>query len=230
MLNDASERIGTTLDLARTAEELAQVIIEQLADFVVVDVLDSVLSGEEARRSRDGELLVFRRVAQHSVLPGCPESVVRLGAPLSYHVRSPTGRALATGHPPLNRVDTENLDEWAAGTPERAASIRKHGIHSILTVPLRARGLTLGVTNLSRHRTLEPFDEGDLRLAEELASRAAVCIDNARRYARERATALSLQRTLLPEHAPRQVGSALDVASRYCPQSRRSASVATGST
>lgn len=217
VLNDASERIGTTLDLARTAEELAEVVTEYFADFVVVEVLDSVLSGEEARRSSYGELLVFRRVAQRSVLQGCPESVVEVGALLSYHVRSPTGRALAIGRPLLDRVDAKSIETWAAGTPERADSIKKYGIHSVLSVPLRARGLTIGVTNLSRHRTLEPFDEEDLRLAEELASRAAVCIDNARRYARERATALALQRTLLPEHAPRQVGSAIEVASRYLP-------------
>ncbi|MEU6230917.1 SpoIIE family protein phosphatase [Streptomyces sp. NPDC047042] len=217
VLNEASERIGTTLDLTRTAEELAQVVIEHFADFVVVEVLDRVLIGEEARRSRDGELLVFRRVAQGSVLPGCPESVVNVGAPLTYHVRSPTGQALAAGRPLISHVDAENLEQWAAGNPARAASIQKYGIHSILSVPLRARGLTLGVTNLSRHRTREPFDEEDLLLAEELASRAAVCFDNARRYARERATALTLQRTLLPERAPRQVASAIEVASRYLP-------------
>ncbi|MET9090175.1 SpoIIE family protein phosphatase [Streptomyces sp. NPDC004237] len=216
LLNDASERIGTTLDLARTAEELAQVYIDQFADFVVVEILDSVLSGEEARPSHDGQLL-FRRVAQRSVLPGCPESVVQVGAPLSYHVRSPTGRALAIGRPLLDRVDATTLKEWAAGSPERAAALKRYGFHSVLTVPLRARGLTLGVANLWRHRTPEPFDEDDLRLAEELASRAAVCVDNARRYARERATALALQRTLLPEQAPRQVGIAVEVASRYLP-------------
>ncbi|MEU2716284.1 ATP-binding SpoIIE family protein phosphatase [Streptomyces sp. NPDC007205] len=56
-------------------------------------------------------------------------------------------------------------------------------------------------------------------LAEELASRAAVCVDNARRYARERATAVALQRSLLPQHIPRQ--SALEVATRYLPSGSR---------
>lgn len=217
VLNEASERIGTTLDLARTADELAQVATEHFADFIVVDLLDSVLSGEEARSGRHGELLVFRRVAQRSVLPGCPESVVALGALHTYHEQSPTGRALAAGRPLLDRITSMSLEEWGAGVPERAAMIRTFGIHSVLTVPLRARGLTLGVANLCRHRTVEPFEEEDLRLAEDLASRAAVCVDNARRYARERTTALALQRTLLPERAPHQVGSAVDIAFRYLP-------------
>jgi serine phosphatase RsbU (regulator of sigma subunit) len=52
-------------------------------------------------------------------------------------------------------------------------------------------------------------------LVEELAARAALCVDNARRYTRERATALALQRSLLPHHAPRQ--AAVEVASRYLP-------------
>jgi len=176
-----------------------------------------VLSGEEARGGRHGEPPVFRRVAQRSVLPGCPESVVELGALHTYHESSPTGRALAEGRPLLDRVTATSAVEWGAGGTERTEMIRRFAIHSVLTVPLRARGLTLGLANFIRHRTKAPFSEEDLRLADDLASRAAVCVDNARRYARERATALALQRTLLPERASYQAGSAVEVASRYLP-------------
>jgi len=85
----------------------------------------------------------------------------------------------------------------------------------MMVAPLRARGVTLGMAILARHRRTDPFDEDDLFLAEELAARAALCVDNARRYTRERTVALALQRSLLPHHMPRQ--AAVEVASRYLP-------------
>jgi serine phosphatase RsbU (regulator of sigma subunit)/anti-sigma regulatory factor (Ser/Thr protein kinase) len=89
----------------------------------------------------------------------------------------------------------------------------------MMVVPLRARGTALGLAIFCRHRTADPFGEDDLWLAEELAARSAVCVDNARRYTRERATALALQRSLLPRHTPRQ--AAVEVASRYLPADSR---------
>ncbi|EPJ36832.1 hypothetical protein STAFG_6091 [Streptomyces afghaniensis 772] len=104
---------------------------------------------------------------------------------------------------------------WLAHDPERAARIRAFGIHSVMTVPLAARGTTLGVAFLVRHRNPETFRHDDLVLAGELVARAAVSIDNARRYTRERTTAVTLQRSLLPRRLPRQ--AAVEVATRYLP-------------
>ena len=73
----------------------------------------------------------------------------------------------------------------------------------------------LGVANFWRSGTPEPFEEDDRSLAEELVTRAALCIDNARRYTREHAMAVALQRSLLPRGLPEQ--SALEVAHRYLP-------------
>jgi serine phosphatase RsbU (regulator of sigma subunit)/anti-sigma regulatory factor (Ser/Thr protein kinase) len=83
-----------------------------------------------------------------------------------------------------------------------------------MAVPLTARGSTLGVVMLMRTRP-EAFTGDDFTLARELASRAALCVDNARRYTRERSAALALQASLLPHGQSRQ--SAVDVAARYCP-------------
>lgn len=85
----------------------------------------------------------------------------------------------------------------------------------MLLVPLQARGVTLGIALFCRHRTPGAFGAADLQLAVELVSRAAVCVDNARRYTRERATALALQRSLLPRRAVRQ--QAVEVVARYLP-------------
>ena len=84
-----------------------------------------------------------------------------------------------------------------------------------MAVPLSARGAILGVAIFVRHQRPEPFDADDLALAGEIVGRAAVCIDNARRYTREHATALALQRSLLQQRPPAQ--AAVEVATRYLP-------------
>ena len=98
-----------------------------------------------------------------------------------------------------------------------------------MMVPLRARGATLGLAVFVRHQRPEPFEDDDLVLAEEIVARAAVCIDNARRYTREHATALTLQHSLLQRRLPGQ--AAVEVATRYLPaQAPASRWAATGST
>ncbi|KOG12471.1 hypothetical protein ADK34_32045 [Streptomyces viridochromogenes] len=84
-----------------------------------------------------------------------------------------------------------------------------------LYVPLIVRGTPLGLVTFVRGEDSEPFDDGDRAVAEELASRTAVCIDNARRYRRERTAAFMLQRSLLPRSLPEL--SAVEAASRYLP-------------
>ncbi|MFI1654736.1 SpoIIE family protein phosphatase [Streptomyces sp. NPDC020472] len=84
-----------------------------------------------------------------------------------------------------------------------------------LYVPLIVRGTPLGLVTFVRGDDSEPFDDGDRSVAEELASRTAVCIDNARRYRRERTAAFMLQRSLLPRSLPEL--SAVEAASRYLP-------------
>ncbi|MEU8617276.1 SpoIIE family protein phosphatase [Streptomyces sp. NPDC048623] len=219
VLNEAGLRIGTTLDVGRTAEELAEVATDHFADFVLVDLLDGVLQGQEPDTTSPGDVPTFRRTAQHSVLVGCPEAVVPIGTTYTYPTDSPPARALNSGRASHYQLDAQSLQWWASGSPERARRITAHGIHSMMVVPLQARDVMLGLAIFARHRTADPFGEDDLLLAQELAARAAVCVDNARRYTHERATALALQRSLLPLHAPAQTG--VDVASRYLPTHSR---------
>ncbi|MFI2367737.1 SpoIIE family protein phosphatase [Streptomyces sp. NPDC018833] len=215
VLNEASMRIGSTLDLRRTAEELVELATESFADFATVDLLAGVMEGEEARPATGGDALVFRRVAQGSVLEGCPESVVPLGERHTCARDSALGRALVEGEAARYVIDEDARRRWWAVDPAQARSMRTHGIHSMVVAPLKARGATLGIAIFCRHRTAEPFDDSDLLLAGELVSRAAVCVDNARRYTREHATALALHRSLLPRRTARQ--HAVEVASRYLP-------------
>jgi serine phosphatase RsbU (regulator of sigma subunit) len=88
-------------------------------------------------------------------------------------------------------------------------------MHSLVTVPLQARGVPLGLANFYRTGDSPAFEPEDLSFAEELAARAAVAVDNARRFTREHTMAVTLQRSLLPRGQPEQ--EALEVAWRYLP-------------
>ncbi|MET9965918.1 SpoIIE family protein phosphatase [Streptomyces sp. NPDC006356] len=211
LLHDASVRIGTTLDVTRTAEELAEVAVPRFADFVAVDLPDPVLRGEEPEAL--GGRTALRRVAIRAVRKD-PHHLYDVGDPVEYVPSTPQARSLETRQSVLEPVLSE-AGGWLAQDPERLERVLAAGIHSLITVPLRARGTTLGV--VSFYRSLRPasFEDDDLSLAQELAGRAAICIDNARRYTREHNTALALQRSLLPRGRPEQ--SAVEVAYRYLP-------------
>jgi serine phosphatase RsbU (regulator of sigma subunit)/anti-sigma regulatory factor (Ser/Thr protein kinase) len=219
LLNEASTRIGCTLDMTRTAEELVEVAVPGLADFASVDLLDSVFRGDEPTSGPFIFGVPLRRMACGSVLDGCPEALARPGQVSQFSWHSPATRRMTSGllmdQPDLQR----NLERWAVTDPEGAARIARYGFHSVMVVPLRARGATLGRAKFGRHRRPDSFQDEDLVLAEEIVARAAVCIDNARRYSRERATALTLQRSLLPQRLPRQ--AAVQVATRYLPSGSR---------
>jgi serine phosphatase RsbU (regulator of sigma subunit)/anti-sigma regulatory factor (Ser/Thr protein kinase) len=201
-VNEAGMRIGTTLDIARTTQELADFATEHFADRASVDLLDSVLQGGDAPADKP---LVLRRVAQRSVTGDHAEPAITQRQLHSYPDGSPPDRALTTGQPARHHAD---------GSPRPG-----HPIHSTLAVPLRARGTTLGVAQFARHRNPDRYDDEDLLLAQEITARAAVAVDNARRYTHARATALSLQRSLLPSRTPPQ--SAVEVACRYLPAGDR---------
>ncbi|MFF7969851.1 SpoIIE family protein phosphatase [Streptomyces sp. NPDC007905] len=214
LVNEASERIGTTLDLGRTVQELAEVLVPRIADFAAVDLLDGVRPPEElAARPRSGRGGLYR-AAHLSTRADHPEVIVPIGSPARYPVQSPQSRCLATGLTVRDPVLTL-ATSWLAKDPLRQEKLLRLGVHSHMTVPLRARGVTAGVVTLLRWENPEPFDDDDQLLVEELAARAAVCVDNARRFAREHSAALALQTSLLPPVLPDL--SAVEVAYRYLP-------------
>ncbi|MGW5197654.1 SpoIIE family protein phosphatase [Streptomyces spiralis] len=215
LIADASARIGTTLDLDRTARELADVAVPELADVAAVDLLEAVVGG---RRSSLGptEPAVIRALAvraDHAV--DALEAADPPGQIARYGPERLVTQCVRTGRPVLvRRVKDEDL-AGIARSPEAAVLLGRAGVHSYLAVPLIARGEVLGALDLKRIRNPEPFSEDDVLLARELAARAAVQIDNARWYQNARDTALTLQRSLLPRHP--SVTGGLEVASRYQP-------------
>ncbi|MEU6415991.1 SpoIIE family protein phosphatase [Streptomyces spiralis] len=194
LLTEASAHIGTTLDVLRTAQELADTAVPNLADLVTVDLLEAVLLGEEP--DVPGTL----RRSGRAVRAGGPETAYAVGETVAISPNTPQTRCLVDSQPVL--IGKLGADEWAALDPRIAEKFRGARFHSLMVVPLRARGVTLGVATFSRYLDPAPYDEGDLALAEDFCSRAAVCIDNARRYTREHTIALALQSSLLPHHLP----------------------------
>ncbi|MFG2123150.1 sodium/proline symporter PutP [Streptomyces sp. NPDC048710] len=215
LLNDAAGRIGSTLDVTRTAQELADDAVPSVADFVAVDLLDSVMRGEEPAPGPVGMSPVIRRAGQRSVREGSPESSLAVGETVRRAPSSPVTRCLLESRTLVERVLDHTASPWVTEDESLGASLRDYDVRSMMVVPVRARGVTLGAATFARSRRLGPFEEDDVRLAEELVSRAAVCIDNARRFTRERTAARSMQRYLLPQELTG--GSALEVASWYLP-------------
>ncbi|WP_037801802.1 GAF domain-containing protein, partial [Streptomyces resistomycificus] len=95
---------------------------------------------------------------------------------------SPPAKALRQGRAVVGQAGEPDFMRWVAERNARAPEGRPHrrGVHSMLAVPLRARGTTLGVAVAIRIAHPDDYGDNDVVLAEELASRAAVCIDNAR--------------------------------------------------
>ncbi|MET7695400.1 SpoIIE family protein phosphatase [Streptomyces sp. NPDC005483] len=216
LLNEAATTIGTTLDVVRTAEELVGLLVPRYADFASVDLLEWVLGADEPPTALEGDI-VLRRVAHGSAHEGTPEAAVHLGETDVYVASSPPARALRGGRAALSQAGEPDFMRWVTERNTRAPAGRSYrkGVHSVLAVPLKARGTTLGVVVAVRIAHPDDFGGDDAVLGEELASRAAVCIDNARRFARERTTALALQNSLLPRGLPGQ--AAVEVAHRYLP-------------
>ncbi|MFF3896173.1 SpoIIE family protein phosphatase [Streptomyces sp. NPDC001812] len=217
LVADASVRIGTTLDLERTARELADVAVPELADVAAVDLLDAVVRGHRSALT-PAEPAMIRALAVRGEGAGSDDALRAADPPGQVVLYGPdrlVTECVRTGLPVmLPRVKDEHLTRIARSAPA-AELLGRAGVHSYLAVPLIARGEVLGALDLKRTGNPRPFDEDDLLLARELAARAAVQIDNARWYQSARDAALTLQRSLLPSHPP--VTGGLEVASRYQP-------------
>ncbi|MDD1062801.1 SpoIIE family protein phosphatase [Streptomyces cocklensis] len=217
LLNEAGARIGTSLDLETTARELLDVAVPHFCDLASVDLYQALLSGaEELSGTTDGSG-ELRRVAFASSVSDAPVAMagddddvsadagpVSVGSVHRYRFSSASARALRTAQPQVLDGD---------GGQDLGGAL----VQSTLVVPMVARDTVLGLVQFSRAKGSEPFTERDRMLAEELAARAAIFIDNARLYRREHERALILQRSLLPPDDPEAAG--LDIACRYLPGS-----------
>jgi hypothetical protein len=194
LLVEASTRMSHTLDLGAVARGLVDTVVPAFADEAAVDLVEDLFRDESA--SGQGRLPLMCRVAYADHLTESPS-------------------------PPR--------DEWLSYVPGSAAQAAlEEGTAHIagfdrakdcqLFVPLVARGRVLGLARFARLPGQSPYADADLALAEELGLRAALALDNVRLYDDARATAIALQRSLLPQVHPRVTG--VTTAHRYLPGSR----------
>ncbi|WP_432092723.1 SpoIIE family protein phosphatase [Streptomyces sp. bgisy100] len=217
LLNESGARIGTTLNVTRTVQELASLAVPRFADSVSVDLVDTLTRGMDPSPGPADAAVVLRRVA-HQSADGVPEADTEIGEAVGHPPLSPPARALTTGRTVLCGAEDPDFPRWVAAGLGRSARGQERRFHSIMATPLRARGSTLGVAVFARMEGSKHYEQDDLILAEALVSRAAGSVDNARRFSRERANALTLQRSLLPRQVPEQ--AAVEVAHRYLPIGR----------
>ncbi|WP_406444846.1 SpoIIE family protein phosphatase [Streptomyces sp. NBC_00631] len=224
LANEAGTRIGTTLDLWQTARELTEVAVPWFADTCHVDLLDSVFSDRDDRAPAD-DARPGHPVLRRAACGGAPAEDTGADGVRTVRVGELDTAATAPGSPFLDALakgasvllaDEEPRPGTGGADPRRAPGAGPD-VHSWLLVPLLAQGVALGTAVFMRSRSPRRFEPEDVQLAEQIVTRTAVCVDNASRYHRERTTARTLRRSLLPQWLPSP--SAVRTASRYLPAS-----------
>ncbi|MCX5193496.1 SpoIIE family protein phosphatase [Streptomyces sp. NBC_00249] len=212
LLAEAGTRIGTTLDLRQTAQEIVDLLVPELADSADVQLLEAVLEPDEAGASTHG---VLRRLAAAFPDPFAPTSRLKAGQTFRIPAGTAYEQVIKDGVP----MNLYSADVPALITDPRADALRAYlaTLGSARMVPLVARGKVLGAVAVTRLRGREPFDAQDCVLVDELVARAALNIDNARMYTTQRQAALTLQRSLTNSALPEVPG--LELTGRYLPAS-----------
>jgi PAS domain S-box-containing protein len=199
----ASELLSGSLDPDTTMQNLANLAIQELGDWCAIDLADE----------QEG----LRNVATAHVDP----ELVRLAS--EFRERYPVDPDAPTGAPNVIRTGKSELypevpDELlveAAVDEKHLKLMRKIGLVSGMVAPLAARGRVLGAITFVSSTPGRHFNEEDLELAEDLARRAGLAIDNAMLFRHEHDAAVTLQRSLLPESLPKLPG--VQFAARYLP-------------
>jgi len=217
LMDDPLARFGASLDLDQTAKGLVDVIVPHFCTTASVLVLESLVAADEVH-SETGSA-VLRRIAVTSD-DGNPAwtATFPVGEVLVFPEGTPYREVLDTARPVhLPHVDAQGAGDIA--TKWRRSPVGKllNGVSMVL-LPLIAKDTLLGFIACTRVPGFRKFDAYDVEIGMEFASRAAIVIDNARLFSRERATALTLQRSLLPNRL--SAPSSVEVRHRYLPGSK----------
>ncbi|HEX6713751.1 MAG TPA: SpoIIE family protein phosphatase [Thermoleophilaceae bacterium] len=125
------------------------------------------------------------------------------------------GRVIATGEPLVFRELSADEAAALANDDPRLRILRELDLRSVMIVPIKVRDRVFGAINFIRGPSDPLYDDDDLVLAQELARRAAIAIDNSRVHAELRDTARTLQESLLPPQLP--AVDRLELAARFRP-------------
>ena len=220
LLDETFRQIGATLDLDQMARGLAGIAVPHFCNVASLLVLESLVAADEFSPEPTGDgSEPLRRIAL-AVDDGNPdwEAGFPVGEVVRYPAGTPYAQAMESGKPlRLTRIDLDSAARMADSWLRKPVAKLLAGTSKLL-LPLNAGGSTLGFFICTRRAGFRAFDAYDTQIGMEFAARAAIFLDNARRYNRERATALTLQRSLLPTglSAP----SSVEVGHRYLPGSQ----------
>jgi serine phosphatase RsbU (regulator of sigma subunit) len=214
LLDDVGSALTNLLNVRHIADSLAQLLVPRFSDYVSVTLLRPVVHGGELPDPADipHQSLVRMAVGATRESPDVA-GMMALGQEFPADPQNVLGAAVLAGVPRLYTSEEEILA--TSPTDRKADAAHALGIHSMITAPLPARGTVLGLLTLTRAAPRAAFDQQDLSLATDVATRAAISLDNARLYAQERERTLTLQRSLLPRSVPELPG--VSVSYRYVP-------------
>ncbi|MGW2449241.1 SpoIIE family protein phosphatase [Streptomyces sp. NPDC001675] len=212
LLQHASAHIGRSLDVKQTAQDLVDTLVPALGDVAWANLAEAVFDGDEPSKLVGAGDPHLRRTAMASATEPWPTELLQPGATIPPYRDTPSLRRMQHGGAvilsPTTAMTLVNSSEPAE------LFVPKHG-HSAMWAPLYARGLVLGAVTVWRTQRTEPFDNQDADLLTEITSRAALSVDNARRYVREHRAAVALQQRLLPRATTET--PAADTAGLYLP-------------
>jgi serine phosphatase RsbU (regulator of sigma subunit) len=213
LLDDTFRQIGGTLDLDLMARAFTNIVVAHFSNVATLLVHESLVADEAPTPHQDGAHLLRRLAAASDDHDPGWEVTFPIGEVVRHQAGTIYAQCMDTGEP-VQKASGAPADHVAESWMRRPAAGLLSGACKLL-LPLNARGATLGYIVCTRKRGFRPFDAYDIEIGKEFASRAAILLDNARRYNRERATALTLQRSLLPTglSAP----SSVEVRHRYLP-------------
>jgi PAS domain S-box-containing protein len=201
-LAEASVVLTETLDVQHTLTELVELAVPRLADWCTIDMLER------------GEI---RNVGVAHADPQTARLARRLHArrPVRAQASSGVSAALSTGRSQLIRDVPAWLAEQETPDEELLTLARVLGVRSSIVAPLAGRGRVFGAITLATAESGRHFSEQDLAVAEDLARRAALAIENGRLYGAEHDIAHALQQSLLPGTLTQPPGA--EIAASYRP-------------
>jgi len=169
-LSEASTVLASSLDYQTTLERVAQLAVPELADWCTVHIVKD-----------DGSI---EQIAVAHTDPAKLQWVdqIRQKYPLNPNAPRGAGWTLRTGKSDLLPDISDELLVQAARDPEHLEILRSVGFKSVMTVPLRVQAKIIGVITFVSAESGQRYDQRNLQLAEELAYRASLAIDNAQLY------------------------------------------------
>jgi len=202
LLARAGGLLAESLDYPKTLAAVVDLVVPRFADWATVEILEP--SGS------------IRSLAVAHVDPekSAIAKEFRARRPPDLSAPSGVGHVIATGEPEIVPEITEEMIA-AIDDPEIEELVRELHLRSAMIVPLSARGRTLGAMTYVWAESGNTYSSADLALAQTLAARVALVIDNARLYRDRDHIARTLQHSLLPPDPPTIDG--IDLAARYRP-------------